>query len=244
MYESSKNEAPGLEEYLRALRSRWWIVILTLVVGFVGASLFANSRTPSYEAAAMVTLGSTPAGGSITNPAQPDPATEADKLKSTAIATAVANKVAKGEDPDKLLGGLNVAYLSNRNVLDLKNGAIATGFFANAGIPQGSLVDPSNPPAYRFADPSQLTPCDDYFVMPHADPTYATHKQLIAFNDQGGYIWAGCHAVSVLELIRLNDAPANPLVMNFLTDNGLKAFGSHSGGSVPYEMVPRRARHR
>ncbi len=119
MYESSKNEAPGLEEYLRALRSRWWIVILTLVVGFVGASLFANSRTPSYEAAAKVTLGNTPAGGSITNPAEPDPATEADKLKSTAIATAVANKVAKGEDPDKLLGGLTVAYVSNRNVLDL-----------------------------------------------------------------------------------------------------------------------------
>lgn len=119
MYESSKNEAPGLEEYLRALRSRWWIVILTLVVGFVGASLLASSRTPSYEAAAKVTLGSTPAGGSIINPARPDPATEADKLKSTAIATAVANKVAKGEDPDKLLGGLGVAYVANRNVLDL-----------------------------------------------------------------------------------------------------------------------------
>src|SRR5690349_14401613 len=109
MYESSKNEAPGLEEYLRALRSRWWIVILALVVGFVGASVFVSARTPKFEAAAKVTLGPTPVGGSTANLAQPDPATEADKLKSTAIATAVANKVAKGTDPDELLGGLDVA---------------------------------------------------------------------------------------------------------------------------------------
>jgi capsular exopolysaccharide synthesis family protein len=119
MYESSKNEAPGLEEYVRALRSRWWMVIIALVIGVVGASIFASSRTPSYQASAKVTLGSTPVGGSITNPAQPDPATEADKLKSTAIATAVAAKVAKGTDPDTLLGGLDVAYVANRNVLDL-----------------------------------------------------------------------------------------------------------------------------
>lgn len=123
MYETSQNEAPGLEEYLRALRSRWWLVIATIVLGFVAGSLFASSRTPSYEAAAKVTLGNTPVGGTLTTPATPDPATEADKLKSTAIATAVAAKVAPGEDPNKLLGGLTVTYLSNRNVLDLTYGS-------------------------------------------------------------------------------------------------------------------------
>lgn len=119
MYETSQNEAPGLEEYLRALRSRWWLVVATIVLGFLVGSLFASARTPSYEASAKVTLGVTPVGGSIAQPAQPDPATEADKLKSTAIATAVAAKVAPGDDANDLLGDLTVSYLNNRNVLDL-----------------------------------------------------------------------------------------------------------------------------
>ena len=51
------------------------------------------------------------------------------------------------------------------------------------------------------------TPCDDIFVMPHADPTWAIHNNLIPFNDQGGYIWAGCHAASVLENV---DSRATP----------------------------------
>lgn len=119
MYETSQNEAPGLEEYLRALKSRWWLVVITVVLGFVIGSVVASSRTPTYEAAAKVTLGSTPVGGSIQTPAQPDPATEADKLKSTAVATAVATKVAAGTDPNDLLADLSVTYLNNRNVLDL-----------------------------------------------------------------------------------------------------------------------------
>ncbi len=123
-----------------------------------------------------------------------------------------------------------------RTVLDSDNGSIAAGFFVNAGIPQGPLTVPSNPPAYRFAAPSQLTPCDDFYVMPHADPTYAVHKNLIAFNEQGGYIWAGCHAVSVLEGVRLNDNATSPLVMNFLTTDGLLSFKSHSAGSPPYAI--------
>jgi capsular exopolysaccharide synthesis family protein len=119
MYETPQSEAPGLEEYLRALRSRWWVVLAAIVVGFVATSLVAGARTPTYEAAAKVTLGPTPVGGSMQQPAQPDPATEADKLKSTAIATAVAEKYEKGTDPNSLLSGLKVSYVSQRNVLDL-----------------------------------------------------------------------------------------------------------------------------
>ncbi len=119
MYESSQNEAPGLEEYLRALRSRWWIVVVAIAVGFFAANLFASSRTPMYQAAAKVSLGPTPVGGSIATPAQPDPGTEADKLNSTAVAAAVANKVAKDTDPNSLLANLGVTYLNQRRVLDL-----------------------------------------------------------------------------------------------------------------------------
>ncbi len=78
--------------------------------------------------------------------------------------------------------------------------------------------------------------------MPHADPTFATHQNLIPFVKSGGYVWAGCHAVSVLENVRYpNPYPANPalagtLAMNFLSDNGLLSFKSHAGGSVPYSF--------
>ncbi len=123
-----------------------------------------------------------------------------------------------------------------RTVLNDQNTSISSGFFDLAGIPQGSLNDPSNPPAYRVAAPAELTPCDDFYVMPHADPTYATHANLRPFVEQGGYLWAGCHAVSVLEGIRVNDSPTQPLYLNFLTTDGLMDYGDHADGSAPYSF--------
>jgi len=124
----------------------------------------------------------------------------------------------------------------SRTALDSQNGSIAVDFYTNAEIPQGSLTDPNNPPAYRFASANGLTPCDDFYVMPHADPTYATHQGLIPFVQQGGYIWAGCHAVSVLEGVTypVGHPQAGQPAMNFLTDKGLLSYKSHGGGSVPY----------
>jgi hypothetical protein len=70
--------------------------------------------------------------------------------------------------------------------------------------------------------------------MPHADPTWSTHNNLITFNNNGGFIWAGCHAVSVLENL-YNPATGNPTpTMNFLSTTGLVPFGSHSNGTPPY----------
>jgi uncharacterized repeat protein (TIGR01451 family) len=112
-----------------------------------------------------------------------------------------------------------------RAVLDAQNGALAIPFYTNAGIP-------ANPLAYQFKAPSQLNSCDDIYVMPHADPTWATHQNLLAFNNQGGYIWAACHAPSVLENL-VN--PSNPSQrLNFLSNNGLVNFKLHGAGSPPY----------
>jgi large repetitive protein len=55
-------------------------------------------------------------------------------------------------------------------VLDAQNGSLAVPYFTNAGIP-------NNPQAYSFKAPSQLNSCDDIYVMPHADPTWAVHQQ-------------------------------------------------------------------
>ena len=112
--------------------------------------------------------------------------------------------------------------------LDAQNGKIAEGFLLNAGINNTSF-----PAAYNWKSPASLGCCDDFFVMPHADPTWATHGNLWQWNQTcKGTIWAGCHAVSVLENMFNPSIPAQKT--NFLSTNGLVLFGSHSGGSIPY----------
>lgn len=111
-----------------------------------------------------------------------------------------------------------------RIVLDKDNGSIAADYYTNAGIPTT---------AYRIDLPAGLTACDDLYVMPHADPAVATHSNLRAFNNNGGYIWAACHSVSVLENL---DDPATTQTkdFNFLSNSGLVPFGAHADGSPPY----------
>ncbi|MBK6798614.1 MAG: hypothetical protein IPG76_17985 [Acidobacteria bacterium] len=129
----------------------------------------------------------------------------------------------------------NITYFPN-SVLNNENTGISTGFYGDAGIPAS---------AYSLKLPAALNSCDDLFIMPHADPTWATHQNLIAWNNIGGYIWAGCHAVSVFEDI---DEPIEAGLfpnMNFLTTLGLAhyqgdypegtngGYADHADGSYP-----------
>ncbi len=108
--------------------------------------------------------------------------------------------------------------------LNLVNVSISKSFFVDAGIPSS---------AYSTANPSTLSACNDIFVMPHADPTWATHGNLYNWNRHNlGSIWAGCHSVSALENL-VN--PLNPSEqMNFLSTKGLMPHNSHNDGSAPF----------
>ncbi len=120
-------------------------------------------------------------------------------------------------------------------ILDAQNGAIAQQFLIHANIPATS---------YSFIGPDQLNCCHDLYVMPHADPTWATHKNLLYWNANfaaggcDGAIWAGCHAVSVLENLYDPSQPSER--MSFLMNDpksGTQSavpYGSHSNGSPPY----------
>lgn len=135
--------------------------------------------------------------------------------------------------------------------LDKQNGKIALPFFVNAGIPPSAHGGTSST---NWKLPSQLNDCDDIFVMPHADPTWATHQNLFTWNlTSRGSIWTGCHAGSALENTY---NPANPSQqMNFLTkkvttpgpgiilpvigstayaQNSLILWGNHDDGTLPY----------
>ncbi|MDM1042742.1 MULTISPECIES: carboxypeptidase-like regulatory domain-containing protein [Empedobacter] len=102
--------------------------------------------------------------------------------------------------------------------LNDENQDLVKPFWTNAGIPSSS---------YNTGKaPSQLTDCDDIFVMPHADPTWANHYYLINWNANKGAIWAGCHAVNVLENLYSGSQQ-----MNFLTTAGIGKQGDAQNNS-------------
>jgi len=130
--------------------------------------------------------------------------------------------------------------------LDYQNGSIAVNFFVNAGIPS-TAYGGSDKSGWKT--PAQLGYCDDLFVMPHADPTWATHANLLAWNlTYKGGIWLGCHAGSALEdMFNPSDKTQQT---NFLSNktgtatgtdsycqNALQLWSNHSGGSPPYSYA-------
>lgn len=109
-----------------------------------------------------------------------------------------------------------------RWTIDKENGSLVVPFFENAGIPASAHGGSSQS---SWKNPADLNICDDIFALPHADPAFQTHKNLLDWNrDFKGAIWSGCHAVSVLENIGLN----------FLTTGGLLDYINHTNGSTPY----------
>lgn len=120
-----------------------------------------------------------------------------------------------------------------------ENTSISGQIFANAGVPTS---------AYVQKPVSTLNGCDDIYVMPHADPEWATHGGLLNWNlVHKGSIWLGCHAGSALELMY---NPANRAQQtNFLSNktgtaagngkyavpsNSLIHWDDHGDGTPPY----------
>ena len=117
-----------------------------------------------------------------------------------------------------------------RVVLDEKNGKIAKGYLVKSGILRNENATDDR--VYKEkATPADLdSSCDDIYVMPHAEPTTATHGPLASFNKSGGYIWAGCHAVSYLESDDSKKGVTDRS-MFFLSTNGLLLGDKHKGAS-------------
>ena len=123
---------------------------------------------------------------------------------------------------------LNVTYkiaFAPKWVMDKTNGTIAVAYLTAAGIPAT---------AYSFKNPSELAGCDDIFVMPHADPTWAAHSNLYTWNkDYRGAIMASCHSVSVIESLSGTVGGQN-VQMNFLTTTGAVNYSLHTGAVTPF----------
>src|SRR5262249_35128373 len=117
-------------------------------------------------------------------------------------------------------------------VLDTQNGKLAVPYYINAGVPAAS---------YQIGDPTDLTTCDDVYILPHADPvTWPTVWKQDLYNfavNNAGDLWPGCHSVSEIEDLVINGSTQ----LNFLTNGGLVPFGSHSAGTPPYTYNPAAA---
>ena len=113
-----------------------------------------------------------------------------------------------------------------RAFLDSQNDPLITPYYANAGIPSSSFVINANPTMLPQCGSTNGT--QDVYILPHADPQIwdaAWVAALQGFINNGGGMWAGCHAVSAMENI-----PG----CNFLSNNGLILWGNHSNGTPPY----------
>jgi len=115
-----------------------------------------------------------------------------------------------------------------RAVLDEDNGKIVKDYYSNAGIPTSSYTLGGNP--------TELTGCDDIYVLPHADPQNWSTTWKTALDNyikSGGYLWAACHAVSALEA----NTPTY-LGFKYLSTNGLTPWGNHNDGNGNYTYNP------
>ncbi|MEL6923479.1 MAG: Ig-like domain-containing protein, partial [Bacteroidota bacterium] len=123
--------------------------------------------------------------------------------------------------------------------LDQDNGSIAEDFIQLANIPST---------AYDWRLPNEIDCCNDVFVLPHADPGWASHNGLYFWNAPSceggcaGAVWAGCRSGSNVE----NSAnPLNPAqTMNFLMKDPTGSatlpavdHGDHNNGTPPYSYT-------
>lgn len=144
MYEatSQANETPGLEDYLKAIQARKWLVLAFTIAGLILATLLATSRTETYDAEAVVVLRPTPFGSSGSNNrtmVQPNLETEKAEMQSIRIAEAVRTEEALSIDARDLLEELTVQFQPQGQSLDVtftdsdpdRSAAIVNSFVEN-----------------------------------------------------------------------------------------------------------------
>ncbi len=57
MFQQPSNEAPSLDDYIKAITSRKWVVFAATLAGLLAALLYQSYRTDTFEAAARVVVG-------------------------------------------------------------------------------------------------------------------------------------------------------------------------------------------
>lgn len=112
-------DAARIEDYIRAIRERWLLVILAPLLLAVAASTFASSRAAVYTADARIGVGPSPVGAPNPNNLRAaNLEREREEIESNAVAEAAATRIgAPGVDAADLLGALTVSFRPDSEVL-------------------------------------------------------------------------------------------------------------------------------
>ena len=172
------------------------------------------------------------------------------EFRTSAVNMTVASWVSSGVVVDTTVSDITVPFYRRltsypRWALDKDKGSLAVPYFTKAGIPSPAYGGPTSS---NWPSPSALDCCTDLFIMPHADPTWATHQRLVSWNlECKGGIWAACHAGSALEnmvnpanrtqqanFLTVKDPAYTGTTGNYALSNSLVLWGSHEDGTPPY----------
>ncbi len=129
-------ESARLEDYLRAIQLRKWLVLALTLLGAIGAFLFATSRQPTYTAEATVLVRPSPAEARI--PGQPDPVNlerEERIIFSNDIEQDVIDSLSVSAQPGDLIENLDVIFEPDSDTLAIEytsTSAEAASITANA----------------------------------------------------------------------------------------------------------------
>jgi len=115
-------EAGGRSDSLGGLRQRWWLILLATGLGVVVAAGWLQAREPVWESTTSVLVhpaGPDPnvAGGRTQGPVNLD--TEAQLVRSTAVATGAAERLAAGPPAAELARRVQVEVPPNTSVLKI-----------------------------------------------------------------------------------------------------------------------------
>ncbi len=138
---AERSDVARLEDYIRAVQLRKWLVLGITLLALVAAYLLGSTRQDIYTATTSVLVRSAPSGdGALNKFETPNLEKEREVLQSNQIATGVAEAVAgtmPGATPQGLLGGLSVDFRPDSDVLfvhyrhpDAETAALVANAFA------------------------------------------------------------------------------------------------------------------
>ena len=122
MYQSTAPvaESATLEDYLRAIRLRKWLVLALTLLALIAAFMFATSRTDTYTANATVLLRTTPVDSPVPGQdARPNLETEREVLLSDRIAASVIDSLGVEATAEQIRKNLEVEFRPDSNVLSI-----------------------------------------------------------------------------------------------------------------------------
>ncbi len=146
MYQSNipVAEAASLEDYLRAIQLRKWLVLALALLGLIGAFLFATSRADTYTATSTVQLRPSPVGARVAGQDElPNLETEREVMFSDRVSDAVIQTLGIQATGDQLRKNLDVEFRPQSFVLTVNytsNNPQAAAATANAFTEQYTRI--------------------------------------------------------------------------------------------------------